>query len=70
MGASGTKSQHCLQLYVEPDKEADASPSPFFSALAGSPFTPGFVADALKDCSKSAMMSSMCSVPTEMRMRS
>jgi isochorismate hydrolase len=27
-------------------------------------------ADALNDCSKSAMISSMCSVPTEMRMRS
>ena len=33
-------------------------------------FAFGFAAEALKDCSKSAMMSSMCSVPTDMRMRS
>jgi hypothetical protein len=57
-------------FYVEPDKEADASPSPVFSALAGLPSCSGLVAEALKLCSKSAMMSSMCSVPTEMRMRS
>jgi hypothetical protein len=58
------------QLHVEPDKEADASPSPFFSAFSGLPFSSGFVADALNDCSKSAMMSSICSVPTEMRIKS
>jgi hypothetical protein len=57
-------------FYVEPDKEADASPSPVFWALAGSPFCSGLVADALKLCSKSAMMSSMCSVPTEILIKS
>lgn len=34
------------------------------------PASPGFVSACLNDCSKSAMMSSMCSVPTEIRMRS
>lgn len=34
-------------------------------------YWPAFTAlDALKDCSKSAMMSSMCSVPTEIRIAS
>jgi hypothetical protein len=61
---------HSAPHHVEPDKEADASPSPFFSAFAGSPFSSGFVADALNDCSKSAMISSICSVPTEIRIRS
>jgi hypothetical protein len=70
IGASSIRISAKQFFYVEPDKEADASPSPVFSALAGSPFWSGLVADALKLCSKSAMMSSMCSVPTEMRMRS
>ena len=60
---------HEPPLYVAPDSAAGPS-SPFFSAFAGLPFSPGFVADFLNDCSKSAMMSSMCSIPTEMRIRS
>jgi hypothetical protein len=68
IGAPEAHSQH--PSYVEPDKDAAASPSPVFSALEGSPFSSGFVAACLNDCSKSAMISSMCSVPTEIRMRS
>ena len=44
--------------------------SPLLSTLDASATASGFVADALNDCSKSAMMSSMCSVPTEIRRRS
>lgn len=48
---------------------AGASELPVAGLLPSS-FSFGLVAEALKDCSKSAMMSSMCSVPTEIRMRS
>lgn len=67
LGASGT---HSITAYVDPDSEAAPSVSPVFSALAVSPFSSGFVADFAKDCSKSFMISSMCSVPTLMRIRS
>jgi hypothetical protein len=57
-------------LHVAPDSEAEGSSPPVFSAFSGSPFSSGFVAAFLNDCSKSAMISSMCSVPTEIRIRS
>jgi hypothetical protein len=44
--------------------------SPVFSALASLPPLVLAAAEAAKDCSKSPIMSSMCSVPTEIRMRS
>lgn len=40
------------------------------TSLLSAPFSFGLVAAPLNDCTKSAMMSSMCSVPTEIRMRS
>jgi hypothetical protein len=55
---------HLAHFYVDPDSEAAPSASPVFSALAVSPFSSGFVADFSNDCSKSLMISSMCSVPT------
>jgi hypothetical protein len=61
IGAPGT---HSATFYVDPDSEAAPSASPVFSALAGSPFSSGFVADFSNDCSKSLIISSMCSVPT------
>lgn len=71
IGVSACLSFACPDfLYVAPDKDAGVSPSPVLPALSELPFSPGFVADFLNDCSKSAMMSSMCSVPTEIRMRS
>jgi hypothetical protein len=59
-----------VSTHVEPDNDAEGSPSPVFFAFSGSPFSSGFVAAFLNDCSKSAMISSICSVPTEIRMRS
>lgn len=56
--------------YVAPESAPSPFVLPLFSAFSGLPLDSGLVAEALKDCSKSAMMSSMCSVPTEMRMRS
>ena len=47
-----------------------ASLLPSFSAFAGFASSSGFVADCLNDCSKSPMISSMCSVPTDILMRS
>jgi len=67
MGAPGTYS---ATFYVDPDSEAAPSASPVFSALAGSPSSFGFVADFSNDCSKSLIISSMCSVPTLILIRS
>jgi hypothetical protein len=61
---------HIQPIYVAPDSDAAGSPSPVTSLFAGSPSVSGFVAACANDCVKSAMMSSMCSVPTEMRIRS
>jgi hypothetical protein len=59
-----------IHAQVAPDKVASLSVFPVFSAFDSSPFSCGLVADFLKDWSKSAIMSSICSVPTEIRMRS
>jgi hypothetical protein len=61
---------HNSSPHVAPAMSAPTFVLPLFSAFAGSPSCSGFVADALNDCSKSAMMSLMCSVPTDIRMRS
>ena len=60
-------------IYVAPAIPASPFVPPLTSTFfsCSSPFASGFAAWlALKLCSKSAMISSMCSVPTEMRMRS
>jgi hypothetical protein len=59
------------RLYVAPPSFAGASLDPFSSLFSGCAPASGFTAlAAAKDCSKSWMISSMCSVPTEMRIRS
>ena len=63
--------KHLFRFQVAPPSFASPFVSPLSTMLCSLPFASGF--DALlvaKDCSKSAMMSSMCSVPTEIRMRS
>ena len=61
---------HYTHFYVAPEVEAGPSVLPSLSPFSGEPSSLGFVAEASNDCSKSAMISSMCSVPTDMRIRS
>jgi hypothetical protein len=63
------KSYHQLPQ-IAPGSLASPSVSPVSLALLGMPFSSGLVADFANDCTKSAMMSSMCSVPTEIRIKS
>ena len=56
--------------HVAPPKWAVTSVFPVLSAFDLSPCSSGLVAAATKACSKSFIMSSKCSIPTEMRMRS
>lgn len=56
--------------HVEPAMSALTLVSPVLSAFSFLPSSSGLVAAFLKDCSKSAMMSSMCSVPTDILIRS
>lgn len=58
------------ESYVAPAMSAGALESFPVSPCSGAPSCCGFVAAALNDCSKSAMISSICSVPTDIRIRS